>query len=118
VTVPNYLLAQAAAQVADVVLNGEGGDPCFGGPKNLPMLLARLYGPLPGDPPTGWLERNYLRAFQRGYQDLGVLLDPALAAGSRWRCRPGQPAGTVFPGSATAGFRQQADEHEYPAQGR
>ncbi|MDS4029658.1 MAG: asparagine synthase-related protein, partial [Candidatus Contendobacter sp.] len=78
VTVPNYLLARAAAQVADVVLNGEGGDPCFGGPKNLPMLLARLYGPLPGEPATGWLERNYLRAFQRCYQDLGALLDPAL----------------------------------------
>lgn len=78
VTVPNDLLAQAAAQVADVVLNGEGGDPCFGGPKNLPMLLARLYGPLPGESATGWLERNYLRAFQRCYQDLGALLDPAL----------------------------------------
>ena len=78
VTVPNYLLAQAAAQVAEIVLNGEGGDPCFGGPKNLPMLLARLYGPLPGEPPNGWLERNYLRAFQRCYQDLDALLDPAL----------------------------------------
>lgn len=78
VTVPNYLLAQAAAQVADVVLNGEGGDPCFGGPKNLPMLLARLYGPLPGEPAGGWLERHYLQAFQRCYQDLEVLLDPAL----------------------------------------
>ncbi|NJM12063.1 MAG: hypothetical protein HC889_09440 [Synechococcaceae cyanobacterium SM1_2_3] len=78
VTVPNYLLAQAAAQVSKIVLNGEGGDPCFGGPKNIPMLLARMYGPLPGDPPTGWLERNYLRAFQRGYQDLREWLDPAL----------------------------------------
>ena len=27
------------------VLNGEGGDPCFGGPKNIPMLLHELYGP-------------------------------------------------------------------------
>lgn len=78
VTVPNYLLAQAASQTADVVLNGEGGDPCFGGPKNIPMLMARLYGPLPGEPSTGWLERNYLRAFQRCYQDLSALLDPAL----------------------------------------
>ncbi len=78
VTAPNYLLAQAASQVADVALNGEGGDPCFGGPKNLPMLMARLYGPLPGEPPTGWLERNYLRTFQRGYQDLSALLNPAL----------------------------------------
>ena len=78
VTVPNYLLAQAASQVADVVLNGEGGDPCFGGPKNIPMLMARLYGPLPGEPTTGWLERNYLRAFQRCYQDLSALLTPDL----------------------------------------
>ncbi len=78
VTVPNDRLARAAAQVADVVLNGEGGDPCFGGPKNIPMLLARLYGPLPGEPAAGWLERNYLRAFQRCYQDLNALLDPAL----------------------------------------
>jgi asparagine synthase (glutamine-hydrolysing) len=66
------------AQVADVVLNGEGGDPCFGGPKNIPMLMARLYGPLPGEPATGWLERNYLRAFQRCYQDLSALLNPDL----------------------------------------
>ncbi|MCB1778131.1 MAG: asparagine synthase [Candidatus Competibacteraceae bacterium] len=78
VTIPNYLLAQAASQVADVVLNGEGGDPCFGGPKNIPMLMARLYGPLPGEPATGWLERNYLRAFQRCYQDLSALLNPDL----------------------------------------
>jgi asparagine synthase (glutamine-hydrolysing) len=78
VTVPNYLLARTAAEFASVVLNGEGGDPCFGGPKNIPMLLARLYGPLPGEPAQGWLERNYLRSFQRGYQDLVELLDPAL----------------------------------------
>jgi asparagine synthase (glutamine-hydrolysing) len=78
VTVPNYLLARTAAEFASVVLNGEGGDPCFGGPKNIPMLLARLYGPLPGEPAQGWLERNYLRSFQRGYQDLTELLDPAL----------------------------------------
>ncbi len=78
VTVPNYLLAKTASEIAAVVLNGEGGDPCFGGPKNLPMLLARLYGPLPGEPSAGWLERNYLRAFQRCYQDLDSLLTTAL----------------------------------------
>ena len=87
VTVPNYLLARAASKVADVVLNGEGGDPCFGGPKNIPMLLAQMYGPLPGELPTGWLERNYLRAFQRSYQDLGALLDPTL-----WRESGGEEA--------------------------
>ena len=39
-TVPNALLFREAAATTGVVLNGEGGDPCFGGPKNLPMLLA------------------------------------------------------------------------------
>jgi len=76
VAVPNYLLARAAAQVTDCVLNGEGGDPCFGGPKNIPMLLTRLYGCLPGEPANGWLERDYLRSFQRCYQDLYALLTP------------------------------------------
>jgi asparagine synthase (glutamine-hydrolysing) len=43
-TVPNYLLGKLAAQDVTVILNGEGGDPCFGGPKNKPMLLNSLYG--------------------------------------------------------------------------
>src|SRR5207249_8058124 len=42
-TVPNALLFREAAHEVGVVLNGEGGDPCFGGPKNLPMLLSELY---------------------------------------------------------------------------
>jgi asparagine synthase (glutamine-hydrolysing) len=33
-TVPNLLLGQLAKQSVNVILNGEGGDPCFGGPKN------------------------------------------------------------------------------------
>jgi asparagine synthase (glutamine-hydrolysing) len=76
VTVPNYLMAKAAAKVTDVVLNGEGGDPCFGGPKNIPMFLAQLYGPT--ESKKGWLERNYLHSFQRGYSDLKSLVSPAL----------------------------------------
>ncbi len=118
VTVPNYLLAQAAAQIADVVLNGEGGDPCFGGPKNLPMLLARLYGPLPGEPATGWLERNYLRAFQRCYQDLGALLDPALlreADGDETMIGLLEP---FFRAEQPRDFVNKLMSYEYPAQGR
>lgn len=77
-TVPNLLLARAAA--ADgfrVVLNGEGGDPCFGGPKNLPMLLFELYRG--GSEPDPVLRsRAYLRAYRECYDDLPALLTPAV----------------------------------------
>lgn len=75
-TVPNALLFHEAAATSGVMLNGEGGDPCFGGPKNLPMLLAELYG----DPAAASLtrERAYLRAHLKCYDDLGELLAPAV----------------------------------------
>jgi asparagine synthase (glutamine-hydrolysing) len=70
-TVPNALLFREAAERVGVVLNGEGGDPCFGGPKNLPMLLAELY------PGGGNREASYLRAHLKCYDDLPVMLaDP------------------------------------------
>jgi asparagine synthase (glutamine-hydrolysing) len=71
-TTPNLLLARAVKQVSDVTLNGEGGDPCFGGPKNLPMLLHELYG---SSEPR---ETAYLRSFQKCYDDLPRLLSPAV----------------------------------------
>lgn len=77
-TVPNFLLDKASSQASDVVLNGEGGDPCFGGPKNLPMTLHEIYG----DSGTGQLarERNYLRSYQKCYDDL-----PQLFSRSAWQ---------------------------------
>lgn len=70
-TVPNTLLFEAAAARGHgVVLNGEGGDPCFGGPKNAPMLLAAVYGA----PSAGGLARAYLRAHQRLADDLPAAL--------------------------------------------
>ncbi len=81
-TVPNALLFRRAAEDGlSVVVNGEGGDPCFGGPKNLPMLLAEIYG-------DGWDDaehpdarlRSYLRAHQKCYDDLPELLAPRLVA--------------------------------------
>jgi asparagine synthase (glutamine-hydrolysing) len=69
-TVPNALLFREAAATVGVVLNGEGGDPCFGGPKNLPMLLAELYG----DGGPGARERCYLRSHLKCYDDLPRLL--------------------------------------------
>jgi asparagine synthase (glutamine-hydrolysing) len=77
-TVPNALLFRAMAEVAPVALNGEGGDPCFGGPKNQPMLLAELYAD--GAEAFG-TERSYLRAHLKCFDDLAELLTPeALSA--------------------------------------
>ncbi len=67
-TTPNLLIGRAAAQVTGTILNGEGGDPSFGGPKNTPMLLHALYG----DPDE--LVPAYLRSFSKCYDDLPSLL--------------------------------------------
>jgi asparagine synthase (glutamine-hydrolysing) len=82
-TVPNALLFREAAADAGVALNGEGGDPCFGGPKNVPMLLAEWLGDGAdadaGDGPAR--ERSYLRAHQKCFDDLPAMLtDDAAAA--------------------------------------
>lgn len=72
-TVPNLLLAEAvAADGMSVVLNGEGGDPVFGGPKNLPMIVHELQR-TPGDDRA----EAYLRSYRKCYTDLPWLLTPA-----------------------------------------
>ncbi|MBX6391124.1 MAG: asparagine synthase, partial [Frankia sp.] len=78
-TVPNLLLAEAAAgDGLRVTLNGEGGDPVFGGPKNFPMLVWELHRDSP-DPDARALA--YLRSYRKCYTDLPVLLtSDALAA--------------------------------------
>ena len=65
-TVPNLLLGRAARQVTGTILNGEGGDPVFGGPKNIPMLLHELYGE------STEAERidGYFRSYQKCYEDM------------------------------------------------
>lgn len=79
-TVPNAVLFREASRQARIVLNGEGGDPCFGGPKNLPLVLAQLYaGVTPGHERFSW-ERAYLRVHQKAYDDLGRALAPDIAA--------------------------------------
>jgi asparagine synthase (glutamine-hydrolysing) len=82
-TVPNALLFREAAADAGAVLNGEGGDPCFGGPKNVPMLLAEWLGD-GADAEAGGgpaRERSYLRAHQKCYDDLPAMLtEDAFAA--------------------------------------
>ncbi len=70
-TVPNVLVAQAAAHEVQVIFNGEGGDPLFGGPKNLPMLAATA---LPGTSLD--LETLYLMSYNKGSQLLSALFSP------------------------------------------
>jgi asparagine synthase (glutamine-hydrolysing) len=73
-TAPNLLMSRhAAADGFRTILNGEGGDPCFGGPKNLPMLLFELYRT---DPAPLDRARAYLRAYRNCYDDLPALLSP------------------------------------------
>jgi asparagine synthase (glutamine-hydrolysing) len=71
-TVPNLLLGRLARKSVGVVLNGEGGDPCFGGPKNQPMLLRSLYESVVLQEPL----EAYLASFQKCATDLKELLKP------------------------------------------
>ncbi|MFJ1757759.1 asparagine synthase [Kitasatospora sp. NPDC088134] len=71
-TVPNLMLAEAvAADGLSVSLNGEGGDPVFGGPKNLPMLVFEL---LRDDPSPQARADAYLHTYRKCWEDLPVLL--------------------------------------------
>lgn len=74
ITVPNFELSSYAAREVDYVLNGEGGDPLFGGPKNIPMLLEHWYGGIKRTP--DFRERAYLASYRRCYDDLEQLLTP------------------------------------------
>jgi asparagine synthase (glutamine-hydrolysing) len=72
-TVPNLILGRMAKQSVNVILNGEGGDPCFGGPKNQPMLLTNLYQSAdPASAPD--LVAAYLASYQKCSPDLPRLL--------------------------------------------
>ncbi len=75
-TVPNLLLGRLAKQFVSVVLNGEGGDPCFGGPKNQPMLIHSLYGEVSQQDAI----QAYLISFQKCAADLPQLLKPEVWA--------------------------------------
>lgn len=75
ITVPNFELSARVAQDVRWILNGEGGDPCFGGPKNIPMLLHHWYGGL--ERQRNFRERLYLASYRRAYETLWTLLSPA-----------------------------------------
>ncbi len=76
-TVPNLILGRNASEFVSVILNGEGGDPCFGGPKNQPMLLGNLYRPaIESDAAPSGQVSAYLASFQKCSTDLDRLLRP------------------------------------------
>lgn len=92
VTVPLYLLGQAARDHVSLVFNGEGGDQLFGGWATKPMLAAEAYGG-----PRYSREAAYLATYHRfqgaedrlltpaarqaiGAMDAGAWLRPALEA--------------------------------------
>lgn len=64
VTVPLYLLNQAASQETAIVFNGEGGDQLFAGWTNKPLIAASIYQTAnPGNNDNFALQ--YLRTFHR-----------------------------------------------------
>ncbi|WP_413173968.1 asparagine synthase [Anabaena azotica] len=71
-TVPNLLIGKLARKNVQTILNGEGGDPCFGGPKNQPMLINSLYGSINNQDSL----QAYLISFQKCALDLPQLLKP------------------------------------------
>ncbi|MBT9543819.1 MAG: asparagine synthase [Candidatus Sericytochromatia bacterium] len=91
-TVPNALLFRAASEVGPVLFNGEGGDPLFGGPKNIPMLLALLYASEDADPVHSTVQ-TYLQSYRKLYNDLPQLLNAATQAA----LPPGQLAADLLP---------------------
>ena len=67
VTVPQYLLGQAArATGLSAVFNGEGGDQLFGGWTSKPMIAAEIYAGL-YESEAGSREETYLRSYHRFY---------------------------------------------------
>jgi asparagine synthase (glutamine-hydrolysing) len=73
-TVPNLLIGKLASKDVSITLNGEGGDPCFGGPKNQPMLIDSLYNSVTNHDPL----QAYLISFQKCAADLPQLLKPEI----------------------------------------
>ena len=69
-TVPNIIVVEEAAKEVQLVFNGEGGDPLFGGPKNLPIMAYEAYSTEQGFS----REEMYLRAYNKGHEHLAQLL--------------------------------------------
>lgn len=73
VTLPNFELARIVSRDHSFVFNGEGGDPIFGGPKNIPMLLHHWYGT---EQVANFRELKYLASYRRAFEELKHLFSP------------------------------------------
>ena len=82
-TVPNLLIGRIARENVQFTLNGEGGDPCFGGPKNQPMLINSLYGAINNQDSL----QAFLISFQKCALDLPQLLKPEI-----WQSLKNEPS--------------------------
>ncbi len=71
VTVPIYLLCEAASKETSVIFNGEGGDQLFAGWTNKPLIAAGIYN-------SEDFNRQYLRTFHRLYSYEAQCFQPQL----------------------------------------
>jgi asparagine synthase (glutamine-hydrolysing) len=71
IAVPNFLLAREASRTCGVLFTGEGGDPPFGGPKNIGLVLTHAYR---GSPLVPSLESAYRAAHHHLSDDIDVAL--------------------------------------------
>ncbi len=77
VTVPLYLLGQAAVNECEIVFNGEGGDQLFAGWTNKPLIASDVYQSVHPEEPDFYQE--YLRTFHRLYgYETQIFSDAAL----------------------------------------
>lgn len=78
VTVPLYLLSQAASHECAVVFNGEGGDQLFAGWTNKPIIAAEIYAAHAAEKSN--FHHEYLKTFHRlhGYES-AVFTDEILS---------------------------------------
>jgi asparagine synthase (glutamine-hydrolysing) len=79
VTLPLYLLNEAAGRDTTVIFNGEGGDQLFAGWTNKPLLASSIYQD--HHPEGGDFNREYLRTFHRLHGYEAAVYTPGLLTG-------------------------------------
>ena len=70
VVMPNYMMNRAIHKEERLVITGEGGDPCFGGPKNVFMTNSMEFrGIYENSNNDEFIATCYLESFKRAYDD-------------------------------------------------